>query len=266
MRSCSLGGARHRVAALAAAFALALSGAARAQTTGAVQLVKKEPEYPENLKMSQQQGNVLLIARIDRQGRLQDIAPVATSHEAFLEPAVAAAKLWRFKPATKDGKPVEIAANIGMRFRLQLPERRGQIPRPMLGNIDVSPADDNGRPTAPEGFPIRKGVDRKILANALLDVSLNPGAHSLPLHVEAWSPGGRRLAVYDAPLLVPANATELTVPVAVPVGADWEDGVWMLRFFLADADAGGGQFWLARSPETYDFASKMPKPQAGLPN
>jgi hypothetical protein len=39
----------------------------------------------------------------------------------------------------------------------------------------------------------------------------------------------------------------------------------MLRFFVADADAGGGQFWLAKDPANFDFASKMPKPQA-LPN
>lgn len=249
-----------------AMLAFALTSAAPAQTTGAVQQVKKEPEYPEGLKMSQQQGNVLLIGRIDRQGKLQDIVTVATSHEGFIEPALAAARVWKFKPAMKDGKPVEIAANIGMRFRLQISEKRGQIPRPMLGNVDISPADVNGRATAPEGFPIRKGADPNLVAAALLDVSLNAVAHSVPLHVEAWSPGGRRLPVHEAQLFVPANATELQVPVVVPIGPDWEDGVWMLRFFVGDADAGGGQFWLAKNPATFDFASKMPKPQAGLPN
>jgi TonB family protein len=249
-----------------AALAFALSAGAAAQTVGARQEVKKDPEYPEGLKMSQQQGNVLLIARIDRQGKLQDIAPIATSHEGFVGPAIAAVKLWKFRPATKDGKPVEIAANIGLRFRLQLSERRGQIPRPMLGNLDVSPADAAGRATAPEGFPIRKGGDPKLVANALLDVSLNPTAHSVPLKVEAWSPTGRRSLVYDQPLLIPANATELNVLVVVPIGSDWEDGVWMLRFFVSDVDAGGGQFWLAKDPSRFDFASKMPRPQSGPPN
>ena len=249
-----------------AALTFALASATPAQTTGAALKVKKDPEYPEALKMSQQQGNVLLIARIDRQGRLQDILPIAASHEGFVASAIEAARLWRFKPAMKDGKTIDIAANIGMRFRLQIADKRGQLPRPMVGNVDVSPAGANGRATAPEGFPIRTGVDPKLVAEALLDVSLNPTAHSLPLHVEAWSPAGRRFPVYEGQLFVPANATELKVPVVVAIGADWEDGVWMLRFFVSDADAGGGQFWLAKDPAKYNFAAKMPKPPSGPPN
>ena len=255
-----------KISALLAAAALCLCAAAPAQTSGAKQVAGGLPEFPESLKMAQVQGNVLLIARIDKAGKLQDVNMIATSHEGFIEPALAAAKLWKFKPAVKDGKPVEIAANIGMRFRLQLPDRRGQIPRPMLGNIDISPADGSGKATAPEGFPVRKGVDPKLVAEVLLDVSLNPNAHSVPLNVEAWSPGGRRSEVYSTALLVPANATELKFMVPVTVGPDWEDGVWMLRFFVADSDAGGGMFWLAKDPSRFDFASKMPRPKAGLPN
>lgn len=256
---------RLRLSLLLAALAALRAHGALAQNVGAVQQVRKDPEYPETLKMAQQQGNVLMIAVIDKQGKLREIVPIATSHEGFVDSAVAAVKLWRFKPATRNGKPVAIAANIGMRFRLQLADKHGQLPRPMLGNVDISPADANGKPTAPEGFPIRQGADPNLVAQALVDVSINPTARTLPLAVEAWSPGGRRFAVYETPLFVPANATELKVPVVVPIKPDWEDGIWMLRFFVGDADAGGGQFWLARDPSTFDFASKMPKPQA-LPN
>jgi TonB family protein len=206
---------------LLSSLAVPLSRAALAQNVGAVQKVKKEAEYPETLKMSQKQGNVLLIAVIDRQGKLRHIAPVATSNDGFINAALAAVKLWRFKPATRNGKPIEIAANIGMRFRLQISEKRGQLPRPMLGNVDISPADANGKATAPEGFPIRQGGDPKLLAEALVDVSLNPTASSQPLQVEAWSPGGRRYSVYETKLFVPANATELRVPVVVPIKPEW---------------------------------------------
>jgi TonB family protein len=34
------------------------------------------------------------------------------------EKAIEAVSKWRFKPATKDGKPVPVAANISVRFRL----------------------------------------------------------------------------------------------------------------------------------------------------
>ena len=253
----------HRLAV--AAFALALSAAAVGQNVGARIDVYKEAQYPEGLHKTQQQGNVLLIARIDKQGKLQDIAPIATSNEGFIGAALDAVKLWKFKPATKDGKPIEIAANIGVRFRIQIQDKRGELPRPMLGDLAISPADSYGRATAPEGFPIRTGTVPKLLAAALLDVSLNPTARQVQVNVEAWSPAGRRIPVYEEKLLIPANATELKVPVVVPIKPDWEDGVWMLRFFVADEDAGGGQFWLAKDPSTFDFAAKMPKPQA-LPN
>lgn len=234
-----------------------------AQISGAVPLSKKEADYPETLKMAQKQGNVLLIARMDRQGRLQNVSPVAASDQGFIDPALAAVATWRFKPAMKDGSPIEIAANLSLRFRLQLTGKKGNLPRPMLGDLSVSPADQAGKATAPEGFPVRRGADPKIAVESLLDVGLNPSAHTVPLSVEAWSPSGRRVTVYSDSLLVPANATELKVSFSVPVAADWEDGVWILRFFLSGEDAGGGQFWLAKDPSKFDFAAKMPKPKAG---
>lgn len=244
-------------------FLFFMASALLAQTSGAVQQVFKEADYPETLKMAQKQGNVLLIARIDRQGRLQDVHALATSDEGFIEPALAAVAAWRFKPAMKDGSPIEIAANIGMRFRLQITGRHGNLPRPMLGDLSVSPGDESGKPTAPEGFPVRRGTDPKIAVSALLDVGVNPSAHTVPLIVEAWSPSGRRSTAYSDNLLVPANATELKVSFSVPVAPDWEDGIWILRFFLSDEDAGGGQFWLAKDPSKFDFAAKMPKSKAG---
>ncbi|MGH9399102.1 MAG: energy transducer TonB [Thermoanaerobaculia bacterium] len=255
-----------RGAPFLAAFAFFLSAAAPAQSTAARIEFYKEAQYPEALHKTQQQGNVLLIARVDKQGKLQNIYPVATSHEGFVEPALDAVRLWKFHPATRDGRPIEIAANIGVRFRIQLQDKRGEIPRPMLGDLAIAPADAYGKATAPEGFPIRRGADAKLAAAALLDVSLNKTARSVPLKVEAWSPTGRRIPVFEEALLIPANATEIKVPVAIAIKPDWEDGVWMLRFFISDEDAGGGQFWLARDPSTFDFASKMPKPPAALPN
>jgi len=243
-------------------FLLLLASGLLAQTSGAVQLVSKQADYPETLNMAQKQGNVLLIARIDRQGRLQNVYPLAASDEGFIEPTLAAVATWRFKPAMKDGRAIEIAANLSMRFRIQLTGRRGNLPRPMLGDVSVSPADESGKPTAPEGFPVRRGADPKIAVNALLDMGLNPSAHTVPLIVEAWSPSVRRSTVYSDNVLVPANSTELKVSFSVPVPADWEDGVWILRFFLSDEDAGGGQFWLAKDPDRFDFGAKMPKPTA----
>ena len=64
--------------------------------------------------------------------------------EAFIDPAVAAVNTWEFKPATRAGKPVEVAANIALRFRLE-GDKHGDIPSPMLGDLAIFPADAAGK-------------------------------------------------------------------------------------------------------------------------
>jgi protein TonB len=235
-----------------------LAAGAAAQTSGA-QLVKEvKPVYPEQLQKQNQQGNVLLIARIDTAGRLQDVRALAASNELFVGPSIAAVKNWQFRPARRNGKPVEIAANIGIRFRLQT-ERRGHIPREMLSNIAIFPADDSGKKTGEEGFPIRRGTDARLRAEAVLDIPPPDHEHEFPVRVEAISPSGKRIVVYEDRVDAQAKATEMPFSVTAKIGNDWEDGVWMLRFFVEGADAGGGQFWLAADPERFDFAKAMPK-------
>jgi len=240
--------------------------AANAQTAGA-QLTKEiKPVYPESLQKSGKQGNVLLIARIDRSGKLQDVSPLAASDELFVGPAVAAVKTWQFQPARRNGQPIEIAANIGIRFRLQN-ERRGELPRPILSNLSIFPADASGKKTGEEGFPIRRGADERLRAEAVLDISPHDHPHTFSVRAEAYSPKGKRFMLFEDAVTAKARQSEIRIPVTARIGSDWEDGVWMLRFFVTDADtaggkfwdAGGGQFWLAGDPARFDFAAAMPK-------
>jgi TonB family protein len=218
----------------------------------------QEAVYPEALLKGQQQGNVLLIGRIDREGNVQDLRMIAASFQGFIEPALAAVRAWHFKPATRDGKPVEIAANVGVRFRLKS-DRRGLIPQPILGDLPVYPADASGNRAAPEGFPIRLGVDPKVRAEAVLDVEPQPKARSIRVRVEATSPAGKPYILLECSIPVPSKATEVRVPTVAAVGADWPEGVWILRFIVDGKDAGGGQFWLARDPSRFDFAAALRK-------
>ena len=157
----------------------------------------------------------------------------------------------------RDGKPIEIFANIGVRFRLQ-GDTRGQIGIPVLGDIAIFPADASGKKTAPEGFPIRRGKDPALRVEALLDVSPAPQDRTLTVKVEAESPRRKRIPIFQPPVAVPANVGEVRIPVVVNVGPDWEEGVWLLRFVVNGAGAGGGQFWLASDPAHYQFV--IPKP------
>ena len=238
----------------------------QAQTSGAQLTKEVKPVYPETLEKSGKQGNVLLIARIDKGGRLQDVRPLATSDELFVGPAVAAVKTWQFRPARRNGQPIEIAANIGVRFRLKN-ERRGEIPRPMLSNLAIFPADAAGKKSGEEGFPIRRGADERLRAEAVLDVAPHDHQHVLSVRAEAYSPKGRRITLFEDSVVARPRQSEVQIPVTAKIGKDWEDGVWMLRFFVTDTDtsggkfwdAGGGQFWLAGDPTRFDFAAAMPK-------
>jgi len=169
-----------------------------------------------------------------------------------------AVKAWKFKPATRDGKPVDIAANVGVRFRVKS-SKRGVIPQAMLGDLPVFPADAAGKKTAPEGFPIRRGIDPKLLADAVLDVEPQPKARRMTVRVEATSPTGRPYILLDTAIAVAGGAADVRVPVVANVGAVWEEGVWSLRFLADGREAGGGQFWLARDPSRFDFAAALRK-------
>jgi TonB family protein len=227
-----------------------------AQNRGAQLVRQPKPVYPETLAKGLRQGNVVLIGRVDPSGKVQDTKLLTTSHLDFVEPALKAVRDWEFKPATRNGRPISIAANIALRFR-QEGAQRGTIPRPTLGDLAVFPAGDAGAATGPEGFPIHAGVDPRLRAEAVLDVTPSDKPHSYPVKVQAVSPAGKRFTVYESSVPVAARAIEARIPFSVKIPPDWEDGVWLLRFTVDGTDAGGGQFWLARDPSTYDFVTAL---------
>ncbi len=230
--------------------------AVQAQTRGAQLLQQQKPAFPETMNKAMRQGNVLLIGRIDTSGRVRDVKAVGSTHPDFVAPAVAAVQLWQFRPALSNGKPIEIAVNIGMRFRLDS-KQRGQISSPILGDLAVFPADASGKQAAPEGFPIRPGIDPKLRVEPVLDLSPAPAARTLHLRAEAVSPSGRRVTVFDRSVAVGAGATEAALPFSAPVGADWQDGIWLIHFIADGSDVGGGQAWVARDPSKFDFAAAL---------
>jgi TonB family protein len=242
---------RTRIAGPALGFFVA-TASAFAQSRGAVQTKQVNPVYPDNLLKTEQQGNVLLIGRIDTQGHVQDLLVVSASNPGFSPAALAAAKQWEFRPATRDGKPIEVFANIAIRFRLQN-DKRGDIPQPILGDLAISPADASGKAIAPEGFPIRKVPGAQARAEARLDVPPSDAARTLTVTAEALSPKGKPYPVFAPPVAVPAKATEVKFPVVVKIGDGWEDGVWTLRLRIDGKIAGGGQFWVAKDPDHFHF-------------
>lgn len=78
-----------------------------------------EPKYTEEARSAGVQGTVVLSVVIDQQGVPKDIRVVSPLGFGLDEAAMAAVALWRFRPGTKDGKPVAIVGQIEVSFRLR---------------------------------------------------------------------------------------------------------------------------------------------------
>ncbi|MCM2314777.1 MAG: energy transducer TonB [Thermoanaerobaculia bacterium] len=74
--------------------------------------------YPEKAKKVGIQGIVIVEAVIDRNGSVKSARVLKPLPMGLDEAAVAAIKQWKFKPATLDGKPVEVFWNITVNAKL----------------------------------------------------------------------------------------------------------------------------------------------------
>ncbi len=85
----------------------------------APQLVfKVEPEYSEEARKAKFQGTVVLYVVVDEKGNPKDLKVVRALGLGLDQKAIEAVQKWHFKPGLKDGKPVPVAAQIEVNFRL----------------------------------------------------------------------------------------------------------------------------------------------------
>ena len=83
-----------------------------------VLIFKVEPEYSEEARKAKFQGTVLLAIVVDKNGRVADVRVVRPLGLGIDEKAIEAVKKWRFRPAMLNSKPVAVAANVEVNFRL----------------------------------------------------------------------------------------------------------------------------------------------------
>jgi TonB family protein len=79
---------------------------------------KLEPEYSEEARRAKVQGTVVLYVEIDPTGHADNIRVIRSMGLGLDEKAIEAVTAWRFAPGMKDGRPVTVAANIEVNFRL----------------------------------------------------------------------------------------------------------------------------------------------------
>jgi TonB family protein len=87
--------------------------------TNPVPTYHPDPQYTEEARNAKWQGAVMVSVVIDATGTPTNIKVVRPLGLGLDEKAIEAVQQWRFRPATKDGVPVSVQAQIDVTFRLQ---------------------------------------------------------------------------------------------------------------------------------------------------
>jgi periplasmic protein TonB len=77
-----------------------------------------DPEFPEKERKAGHQGTVLLGLVVHSDGLPGDIKVLRTLSPEFDNAAMDAVKKWKFSPATRDGKPVNMQIKVEVNFHL----------------------------------------------------------------------------------------------------------------------------------------------------
>jgi protein TonB len=86
----------------------------------AIPLVTPSPVYPDVARRGNVQGVVIAEIKIDSQGKVESARTAEGSGSAILDnAALAAVKVWRYKPALQGGKPIPSVRRVRFVFRLE---------------------------------------------------------------------------------------------------------------------------------------------------
>jgi periplasmic protein TonB len=88
-------------------------------TTAPVLIKEVKPLYAGSALAERQQGQVLLALRVERDGTVGKVRVTKHLSRELDAAAIAAARQWRFKPGTKNGRPVAVETAAEMTFALR---------------------------------------------------------------------------------------------------------------------------------------------------
>jgi protein TonB len=86
--------------------------------TAASIVTQTKPEYPPKAMASHVQGEVVLHAVIDKEGKISEVQ-VLSGDDLLAQSALEAVRQWRYKPMLVDGEPKEVDTTITVTFSLQ---------------------------------------------------------------------------------------------------------------------------------------------------
>ena len=79
---------------------------------------KVDPEYSNEARDAKLQGTVMLAVEVWEDGKAHNIRVLRSLGMGLDEKAIEAVRQWTFNPGRKDGKPVKVAAQIQVGFRI----------------------------------------------------------------------------------------------------------------------------------------------------
>jgi TonB family protein len=80
-------------------------------------LNKVQPAYPQNAKDAKVSGTVVMVAKIDKTGKVVDLK-VVSGPEILRDAALAAVRQWTYKPYLLNGEPVFVQTTVTVNFSL----------------------------------------------------------------------------------------------------------------------------------------------------
>lgn len=89
-----------------------------ANVTAAAIVTQTKPTYPPEARAKLIEGEVLLRAIIDKEGKISEVH-VLSGDDALSQAAVNAVRQWRYKPMLVDGEPREVDTTITVTFSLK---------------------------------------------------------------------------------------------------------------------------------------------------
>jgi TonB family protein len=89
----------------------------KGQLSGPVPLEKVDPKYPPQMIKEHVEGQVILYAIIGKDGVVRNIQLVHSVEPELDKNAMEALAHWKFRPATREGEPVELEAVVYIPFR-----------------------------------------------------------------------------------------------------------------------------------------------------
>jgi len=87
------------------------------QVTAALIVTQTRPVYPPLARQARIQGNVVLHAIIDKDGKVAQLE-VVSGHPLLVQAALDAVKQWRYKPTQLNGDAVEVDTTITVTFTM----------------------------------------------------------------------------------------------------------------------------------------------------